>query len=224
MTKSEFARYCGVTATSITRALKDEKVFLSSNGLIDAYSKKNAKYCKIQRDRKARTAAGRSESTPYAERNPENRQNPKRINGKNDNRNFCDLSQRAQQSNDQSASNENNIASQYEPYEDERTEIDYAIEKMRSATALNKAKLAEMVRATIRRDFVDQVISLIGTSINDHFITMGDRMADGLAAIAGSTDPSVVRRIKEDIDDDVTASLREMKRVIETRYHDRVKS
>lgn len=224
MTKSEFARHCGVTATSITRALKDQKILLSSNGLIDAYSKKNAKYCKTQRDRKKRTAAGRSESTPYAERNPENRQNPKRIIGKNDNRNFCDLGQNSQRSEIQSASNANNIGPQYDVFDEERTEIDYAIEKMRSATALNKAKLAEMVRATIRRDFVDQVISQIGTSINDHFITMGDRMADGLAAIAGSTDPSIVRRIKEEIDDDVTSSLREMKRVIESRYFDRVKS
>jgi len=220
MTKAEFSRYCGVTPASITAAIKSKKVLVSSNGLIDVYSKKNAKYYKTQRERKERTAKGRSESTPYAERNPENRQNPKRIIGKTDNRNFCDLSQNAQGA---------LAAGAYgspgdDVFDEERTEIDYAIEKMRSATALNKAKLAEMVRATIRRDFVDQVISQIGTSINDHFITMGDRMADGLAAIAGSTDPSIVRRIKEEIDDDVTSSLREMKRVIESRYFDRVKS
>jgi MinD-like ATPase involved in chromosome partitioning or flagellar assembly len=53
---------------------------------------------------------------------------------------------------------------------------------------------------------------------------MGDRMADGLAAIAGSSDPSIIRKIKEEIDDDVTSSLQEMKRVIEQRYHERLRS
>jgi hypothetical protein len=224
MTKSEFARYCGCSPTTITRGINDGKISTNFNGLIDAYSKKNARFCKIQKERKARTAAGRSQSTPYAERNPENRANPKRIDGKDDNRKNCDLGQNAQQSEDLSASNENSNGSQYNYFDDDRTEIDYAIEKMRSATALNKAKLAEMVRATVRRDFVDQVISLIGTAINDHFITMGDRMADGLAAIAGSSDPSIIRKIKEEIDDDVTSSLQEMKRVIEQRYHERLRS
>jgi hypothetical protein len=103
-------------------------------------------------------------------------------------------------------------------YDDSRSEIDYAIEKMRSATALNKARLAAMVKATIRKDFVDKAISLIGTSISDHLITLGDRLSPDLAAMAGSTEASVVRRIKQTLDDDVSAALHEMRRVVADRY------
>jgi hypothetical protein len=102
--------------------------------------------------------------------------------------------------------------------EDTRVEIDYASEKMRSATALNKARLAAMVKATIPRAFVDQVISLIGTSISDHLITIGDRISPDLAALAGSTEASVVRQIKESIDEDISAALHAMQRVIADRY------
>ena len=104
----------------------------------------------------------------------------------------------------------------------DQTETDYSIEKMRSATALNKAKLAQMVRATIRRDFVDEVIGIIGTTINDHLIPMGDRLSPEIAAIVGSTDPSVTRQIKEALDQDVSLSLTEMKRAVKERYEDQL--
>jgi hypothetical protein len=105
---------------------------------------------------------------------------------------------------------------------DSMSEIDYAIEKMRSTTAINKARLAEMVRATVRRDFVDRVIAMIGTAISDHLITLGDRLSPDLAAIAGSTEASVIRRIKQTLDDDISAALHEMQRVVVERYERRL--
>jgi hypothetical protein len=59
---------------------------------------------------------------------------------------------------------------------------------------------------------------LIGTSISDHLITLGDRISPDLAALAGSTEASVVRQIKESIDEDISAALHAMQRVISDRY------
>ncbi len=207
MNKSEFARFCGVTPTAITAAVKDGRIVISSNGMIDANRTNNMRYKAKQEERKAKLARGKTERKLFAERNPERRENLERIrNTAAPNTPFENFQPPPQ----------NQIPSVYD--ESEKTEIDYAIEKMRSTTALNKARLAEMVRATIRRDFVDTVISLIGTSISDHLITMGDRLSSDIAAIAGSTEASVIRKIKEEIDADITAAIVEMKTVIERRY------
>lgn len=215
MTKAEFARHCEVTPTAIHAAVKDGRVKLSHNGMVDAYGVNNKRYRKIQVDRKRRTAKGRSELKLKAERGSENRQNPRRSEV-----NSGDLPhvEKALEGYDPPSKK------RLEAFDQDaaQNEIDYAIEKMRSATALNKARLAEMVRATIRRDFVDEVISLIGTSISDHLVTMGDRLSADLAALAGSTEAAVVRQIKEGIDTDVSASLEEMKRVVRRQYEERL--
>ena len=211
MNKSEFARHCGVTPASVARGLAAGRIYLSRNGLVDANHATNCAYKATQDARKSKTAKGRSESQPYAERNPDNRQNLKNL----------DIGSRADAS--QSEKESPQKYANFGSLED-KSEIDYAIEKMRSTTAINKARLAEMVRATIRRDFVDEVISVIGTCISDHFITMGDRLASDLAALADSTDPTLVRQIKEAVDTDVTSSLQELKLVIRMRYKERLDS
>ena len=226
MNKSEFARYCGVTPPSIARAIEDKRVTVSANGLIDANGRKNNEYRKKHLDRKDRTIRGRSEGTLYSERTPETRGRVRSDPGDDGPDDELELEEgidlgeakrprgrppgwRRPQPPPQDP---------YDPVEDTKAEVDYAIEKMRSATALNKARLAAMVKATIPRAFVDQVISLIGTSISDHLITLGDRISPDLAALAGSTEASVVRQIKESIDEDISAALHAMQRVIADRY------
>lgn len=213
MNKSEFGRYCKVTPPSITRAIEDKRIVVSSNGMIDANYPKNVAYYNHQQERVTKTASGRSAAKLYSERTP-------------DNRKWVDPS-------DPSDGDELELEAdglpplppKKPPTPEEaallaagQSEIDYAIEKMRSTTAINKARLAEMVKATIRRDFVDKVISMIGTTISHHLLTMGDRLSPDLAAVAGSTEASVVRRIKQSLDKDVSATLAEMQRVVVDRY------
>jgi hypothetical protein len=194
----------------------DKRIVVSSNGLIDAYHPKNAAYCDHQRERKVKTAKGRSELQLSSERTPDNRKwvNP------SDPPDGDELELEADDPVD-----ETGLPLKKPPTPEEaallaagQSEIDYAIEKMRSTTAINKARLAEMVKATIRRDFVDKVISMIGTTISHHLLTMGDRLSPDLAAVAGSTEASVVRRIKQSLDRDVSATLAEMQRVVVDRY------
>jgi hypothetical protein len=205
---------------SITRAVRDGKLKLSANGLIDAGGAKNRSYMQHQADRKARTASGRQESTLYSERVVEGRGRVK-ISDPGDElegNNLDPVEWPGEGPPEPDLLKQPPAPKQGPAYDDSRSEIDYAIEKMRSATALNKARLAAMVKATIRKDFVDKVISLIGTSISDHLITLGDRLSPDLAALAGSTDASVVRRIKQALDEDVSAALHEMQRVVVNRY------
>ena len=222
MNKSEFARYCGVTPTAITAATRDGRILISADGSINPNANKNKQYKAIQNQRKEKTAKGKSERTPKAQRNPENRQRLKRIEITPDDLNM--LSPDDPLDDPRGGLDEpDDDPGGFESYE-RTTEIDYAIEKMRSTTALNKARLAAMVSATIRRDFVDEVISLIGTCISDHLITMGDRLSPDIAAIVGSTEASVIRRVKEEIDADVRGSIEEMKLVIQKKYHDRIEA
>ena len=238
LTKAEFARQCLVTPSAIDHAVKKGKVVLSSNGMINPTRNKNKQYRAAAIARKQKTAKGKSERTPILERNPENRQKLKRIDLTSEDIDMLDTS-------DDEFSNTRDNPEEDDPTPDppprpkgfagmepntpsgpdpiyEKTEIDYAIEKMRSTTALNKARLAAMVSATIRRDFVDEVISLIGTCISDHLITMGDRLSPDIAAIVGSSEPSVIRRVKEEIDADIRTGIEEMKTTIQRKYHDRL--
>lgn len=214
MNKSEFARHCGITPTSITRGVKDKQILISPNGLIDANAPKNVAYMQHQVERKERLAIGRTESKPYSERITETRARRVAIppalelDGDDD---LPPLPPKKPLTPEEQALLEAGMS-----------EIDYAIEKMRSTTAINKARLAEMVRATVRRDFVDRVISMIGTAISDHLITLGDRLSPDLAAIAGSTEASVIRRIKQTLDDDISAALHEMQRVVAEKYERRL--
>lgn len=216
MNKSEFGRYCKVTPPSITRAIEDKRIAVSSNGMIDANYPKNIAYYNHQQERVTKTASGRSAAKLYSERTPDNRKwvNP------SDPPDGDELELEADDPVD-----ETGLPLKKPPTPEEaallaagQSEIDYAIEKMRSTTAINKARLAEMVKATIRRDFVDKVISMIGTTISHHLLTMGDRLSPDLAAVAGSTEASVVRRIKQSLDRDVSATLAEMQRVVVDRY------
>jgi len=232
MRQSEFARHCHVSPPAIARAIKSRRIKVSANGLIDTSSAKNVDYMQHQIDRKSRTAKGKSEEQLYAKRTPEYRgrvqtDGPDELEGDDLDPLDIDLGdgpdeldaprprgrpRAAPPPQQPPQPNRNDVV------EDARVEIDYAIEKMRSATALNKARLAAMVKATIRKDFVDQVISLIGTSISDHLITLGDRISPDLAAMAGSTEASVVRQIKQALDEDISAALHEMQRVVADRY------
>jgi len=214
MNKSEFARYCKVTPPSITRAAEHKQILISPNGLIDANHVKNVAYMQHQAERKTRLARGRSDLKPYADRAPETRARVA-----------------AGDESDEPIDDEDlpPLPPKRPPTPEEQallaagmTEIDYSIEKMRSTTAINKARLAEMVRATVRRDFVDRVIAMIGTAISDHLITLGDRLSPDLAAIAGSTEASVVRQIKQALDDDISSALREMQRVVAEKYEKRL--
>jgi hypothetical protein len=213
MNKSEFGRYCKVTPPSITRAIEDKRIVVSSNGLIDANYPKNVAYYNHQQERVTKTASGRSASKLYSERTP-------------DNRKWVDPSDPPDGDELELEADGLPPLPPKKPLTPEeaallaagQSEIDYAIEKMRSTTAINKARLAEMVKATIRRDFVDKVISMIGTTISHHLLTMGDRLSPDLAAVAGSTEASVVRRIKQSLDKDVSATLAEMQRVVVDRY------
>lgn len=236
MRKSEFARHCQVTPTAIMKAVRDKRITVSANGFIDANGTKNNEYMRTQVARKNKSAKGQQEQTLYAERTPEDR---KRV--RTDDRDDPDEPP-DEPPDDELEPLEIDLGDvprprgrppgprpqppqqlpppppQNDPVDDARYEVDYAIEKMRSATALNKARLAAMVKATIPRAFVDQVISLIGTSIADHLITLGDRISPDLAALAGSTEASVVRQIKQAIDEDISAALHAMQRVISERY------
>jgi hypothetical protein len=195
--------------------VKDKKVTISANGMVDANGTKNSEYMRHQIDRKNRTAKGRSEEALYSKRVPEGRGRVKNS-SPGDEFEGPDVAGIGPCDEVGEPSPQHRQNNQTE--EDTRVEIDYAIEKMRSATALNKARLAAMVKATIRKDFVDKVISLIGTSIADHLITLGDRLSPDLAAMAGSTEASVVRQIKQALDEDVSAALHEMQRVVAYRY------
>lgn len=217
MNKSEFSRHCGITPMSVTRAVRDKQILISSNGLIDANAPKNVAYMQHQAERKARLAKGRTEVKPYAER-VNARQAKVAIES------MDDLPDELEDDDELPP-----LPPKKPPTPEEAaliaagmSEIDYAIEKMRSTTAINKARLAEMVKATVRRDFVDRVISMIGTAISDHLITLGDRLSPELAAIAGSTEASVIRRIKQTLDDDVSAALHEMQRVVAEKYERRL--
>lgn len=202
---------------SVTRAVRDKQILISSNGLIDANAPKNVAYMQHQAERKARLAKGRTEVKPYAER-VNARQAKVAIEP------MDDLPDELEDDDELPP-----LPPKKPPTPEEAaliaagmSEIDYAIEKMRSTTAINKARLAEMVKATVRRDFVDRVISMIGTAISDHLITLGDRLSPELAAIAGSTEASVIRRIKQTLDDDVSAALHEMQRVVAEKYERRL--
>lgn len=202
---------------SVTRAVRDKQILISSNGLIDANAPKNVAYMQHQAERKARLAKGRTEVKPYAER-VNARQAKVAIES------MDDLPDELEDDDELPP-----LPPKKPPTPEEAaliaagmSEIDYAIEKMRSTTAINKARLAEMVKATVRRDFVDRVISMIGTAISDHLITLGDRLSPELAAIAGSTEASVIRRIKQTLDDDVSAALHEMQRVVAEKYERRL--
>lgn len=213
MKKSEFARHCGVTPTAIHSAVEDKRISVSSNGLVDANHPKNLEYYNHQKERKAKLSKGKSESTSYASRSPQNRP---RITGP-------PVDQSSVQCSDDDPLAPLQLFEQVpDELEVDRSEIDYAIEKMRSTTAINKARLAEMVRATVRRDFVDRVIAMIGTTISYHLLTMGDRLSPDLAALAGSTEAAVVRRIKHALDHDVSTTLGEMQRVVAERYEKRL--
>jgi hypothetical protein len=213
MNKSEFSRYCEVTPTAVQSAVADKRICTSSSGLIDANHPKNIAYRNHQLERKQKLAKGKSESKPYANRTP-------------DNRKWVDPSDPPEGDELELEADGLPPLPPKKPLTPEeaallaagQSEIDYAIEKMRSTTAINKARLAEMVKATIRRDFVDKVISMIGTTISHHLLTMGDRLSPDLAAVAGSTEASVVRRIKQSLDKDVSATLAEMQRVVVDRY------
>jgi hypothetical protein len=209
MNKSEFARHCGVTPPSVQSAVADKRIVVSSNGMVDANHPKNVAYYNHQKERKTKLSKGRGEATPYANRIPENRP---RITGPP-----MDASS-VQCSNDDPFDPERDPADELAAPDSNKSEIDYAIEKMRSTTAINKARLAEMVRATVRRDFVDRVIAMIGTTISYHLLTMGDRLSPDLAALAGSTEAAVVRKIKHALDHDVSTTLGEMQRVVAERY------
>lgn len=225
MNKAEFARHCGVSPPSITRATEHKQILISSNGLIDANAPKNVAYMQHQIERKTRLARGRAETRPYAERSSEHRLAFVA-------RSAPEPDKLPEKEPDESPEEDDDLPPlppKRPPTKEEaaileagKTEIDYAIEKMRSTTAINKARLAEMVRATVRRDFVDRVISMIGTAISDHLITMGDRLSPDLAALAGSTEASVVRQIKHALDLDVSAALHEMQRVVAERYERRL--
>lgn len=202
MNKSEFARYCGVTPPTVGKGVASKLISVTRSGFIDAEHPKNQEFMRRQKEWKDKTATGKSQAKPYAERYPEQR-----------GRVAMELSEDEDDPPERSYT-----AGGTEAQADSMSEIDYAIEKMRSTTALNKARLAEMVRATIKRDMVDRVISLIGTSISDHLITLGDRLSPELAAMAGSTEASVIRRIKETLDADISAALGEMQRVVAEKY------
>lgn len=208
LTKSEFAKHCGVSPTSIHRGCATGNILVSSNGFINANSVHNRTYRKNAIARKEKTASGRKERRNLADKRPDllGEIGPP-----------AEPEKPMEPEQNQGPINAPAIAT----FED-RTEIDYAIEKMRSTTAINKARLAEMVKATIRRDFVDKVISLIGTCINDHLITLGDRLSPDLAAIAGTTEPATIRKIKEILDDDISVALEEMKLVVEMKYKEQL--
>lgn len=213
MNKSEFARHCSVTPPCVARGIKDKRILTSSNGFIDANHAKNVEFMRYQAERRTRLKQGRTEAELYSER----------IGGRvvdvepdelEDSDELPPLPPKKPLTADELAL--------LQADRDSMSEIDYAIEKMRSTTAINKARLAEMVRATVRRDFVDRVIAMIGTAISDHLITLGDRLSPDLAAIAGSTEASVIRRIKQTLDDDISAALHEMQRVVVERYERRL--
>lgn len=219
MNQSEFARRCQVSPAAVAKAIKSHRVKVSANGMIDANGTKNSEYMQHQVERKTRTVGGRQESTLYSERVVEGRGRVKTSDPGDELEDDGDpLEWQGEDPPESDLPQQPPQPKQGQAYDDSRSEIDYAIEKMRSATALNKARLAAMVKATIRKDFVDRVISLIGTSISDHLITLGDRLSPDLAALAGSTDASVVRRIKQALDADVSAALHEMQRVVSDRY------
>lgn len=230
VTKAEFSKLCGVSTAAITRAVKKGKISVSSNGKINVYLPTNKLYRKSALDRKQKSARGRQEAAatealarerstpptgqmftlpPPLELDEEPEWDPHDVYGRDSGRSLPPPPTWSHNSHTEPNGSDPDIT---------HSEIDYAIEKMRSTTAINKARLAEMVRATIRRDFVDRVISLIGTTISDHIITMGDRLASDLAALAGSTDARAIREIKEAIDDDTRKTLREMKLVVEQHY------
>lgn len=203
---------------SVTRAVRDKQILTSANGLIDANAPKNVAYMQHQAERKTRLAKGRAETKPYSERVTETRAkvavDDEPDEPPEDDEDLPPLPPKKPLTPDELAL--------LQADRDSMSEIDYAIEKMRSTTAINKARLAEMVRATVRRDFVDRVIAMIGTAISDHLITLGDRLSPDLAAIAGSTEASVIRRIKQTLDDDISAALHEMQRVVVERYERRL--
>lgn len=214
MNKSEFARHCEVTPPCVARGIKDKRILTSSNGFIDANHAKNIEFMHYQAERRTRLKQGRTEAELYSERiggrvvdvEPDELEDP--------DEDLPLLPPKKPLTADELAL--------LQADRDSMSEIDYAIEKMRSTTAINKARLAEMVRATVRRDFVDRVIAMIGTAISDHLITLGDRLSPDLAAIAGSTEASVIRRIKQTLDDDISAALHEMQRVVVERYERRL--
>lgn len=215
MNKSEFARHCGVTPPSIARALSDKRLALSANGFIDANAQKSLAFMRHQIERREKTATGKSRAELYADRVTERRGKVRDLDpvvGEED-------AGPEPPAEEEPLDERENVAINHAI-----SEIDYAIEKMKSATALNKARLAEMVKATIRRDFVDQVISQIGTCISDHLITLGDRLSPDLAAVAGSTEASVVRQIKQLIDEDISVALHEMQRVVTEQYEKRLEA
>jgi hypothetical protein len=217
MNKSEFARHCEVTPPCVARGIKDKRILTSSNGFIDANHAKNIEFMHYQAERRTRLKQGRTEAELYSERIGGRVMDDEPIGDELLEDPDDDLPPpppKKPLTPDQLAL--------LQADRDSMSEIDYAIEKMRSTTAINKARLAEMVRATVRRDFVDRVIAMIGTAISDHLITLGDRLSPDLAAIAGSTEASVIRRIKQTLDDDISAALHEMQRVVVERYERRL--
>lgn len=230
VTKAEFSRLCGVTNGAVQQAIKKGKISVSSNGKINVYLPANRQYRQNAVERKSKLHRGRQETAaaealarersatptgqmfalpPPLELDEGPEWDPHDVYSQNSGRSLPPPPTWSHNSHTEPNGSDPDIT---------HSEIDYAIEKMRSTTAINKARLAEMVRATIRRDFVDRVISLIGTTISDHIITMGDRLASDLAALAGSTDARSIREIKEAIDDDTRKTLREMKLVVEQHY------
>jgi hypothetical protein len=103
------------------------------------------------------------------------------------------------------------------------TSTDYSIEKIKAQTAWTNAKIAELTKALVRRDFIDQVFNHLGSVINDHLLTMGDRLAVEIAAqVFKITDVDSVNATKVIIDKDIQRSIEVLKRTIRDRYEERL--
>jgi len=208
--KSHFARKIGVSASAITNAIKEKKLSVTRDGLIDTRHPKNAAYAENARHRKAYDEKGQAEVREQKKREAKERIQAAASGGKaeDSHRNLADRDMLEEMMGALEAS--------------DAIEADLKREKVRQQTYKLKIDNEHKLRRLIDRGFVDAVIGRIGTVLASHMLTMGDRISADLVAACGVSGSEFKIKVKQIIDKDVSRSVNALKQEIQSRYEDKV--